>query len=78
MEEWNISADTTGARRIYLLTDEFCWVNDTLTDPQLIDSELRGKNSDTLTRKFLHVVTFADLWLAERYPNCNLFVDTTV
>ncbi|KAF3764166.1 hypothetical protein M406DRAFT_351611 [Cryphonectria parasitica EP155] len=42
--------------QIYLLTEDFCWVNDTLTDPTLIDDETR----------------------AERYPNCNLFVDTVV
>ncbi|KUI64207.1 hypothetical protein VM1G_11009 [Cytospora mali] len=41
--------------QIYLLTEYFCWVNNTLTSPQLVDNELR----------------------AERYPNCNLFIDTT-
>lgn len=29
--------------QIFLLTDDFCWVNDTLTDPQLIDSTLRSQ-----------------------------------
>ncbi|KAJ4397817.1 hypothetical protein N0V93_002054 [Gnomoniopsis smithogilvyi] len=29
--------------QIFLLTEDFCWVNDTLTDPQLIDSEERSE-----------------------------------
>lgn len=30
--------------RIYLLTVDFCWVNDTLTDPQLVDDGVRCKS----------------------------------
>lgn len=42
--------------QIYLLTNHFCWVNDSLTSPTLVDDALR----------------------AERYPNCNLFIDSEV
>ncbi|PSR84251.1 hypothetical protein BD289DRAFT_264266 [Coniella lustricola] len=29
--------------QIYLYTEDFCWINDTLTDPQLIDDEERSE-----------------------------------
>ncbi|CAN8101229.1 unnamed protein product [Discula destructiva] len=37
------SENAADDNQIYLLTEDFCWVNDTLTDPQLIDDELRAE-----------------------------------
>lgn len=59
--------------RIYLFTDDFCWVNDTLTDPQLVDDGVRGKlNAPPM------VTDLSNSVLAAYYPNCNLYVDTAV
>lgn len=60
--------------RIYLLTESFCWINDTLTDPQLVDDAVRGKSALPL-----HCAAEKQLTVslpADRYPNCNLFTDT--
>ena len=67
----------TLSSRIYLLTEYFCWVNNSLTNPQLEQDELRGKlSTNTLIR--VSTLGYADRSVAERYPNCNLFIDTSV